>query len=237
MVEECCKRKQMTREKFINEGDENSRYFHLIAKGKKRRVNILSLVHEENIVSADDDINKVATDFYKDLFGPSPMSSINMSNFHMNSLSEEDRILLTAPFSIEEIKLVVFSLKHNSAPGPDGIPAEFFQDFWDLIHIELWNLFKDFYDGVLDIKRLNFGLVTLIPKVDNPTDMRNFRPICLLNVCYKIITKVLTNRLASCITKVISIHQYGFIKGRYIMDGVVSLNEILHEVKKKSKVE
>jgi hypothetical protein len=237
MVEECCKRKQMAREKFINEGDENSRYFHLIAKGKKRRVNILSLVHEENIVSADDDINKVATDFYKDLFGPSPMSSINMSNFHMNSLSEEDRILLTAPFSIEEIKLVVFSLKHNSAPGPDGIPAEFFQDFWDLIHIELWNLFKDFYDGVLDIKRLNFGLVTLIPKVDNPTDMRNFRPICLLNVCYKIITKVLTNRLASCITKVISIHQYGFIKGRYIMDGVVSLNEILHEVKKKSKVE
>jgi hypothetical protein len=74
--------------------------------------------------------------------------------------------------------------------------------------------------------------VTLIPKVDNPTDMRNFRPICLLNVCYKIITKVLTNRLASCITKVISMHQYGFIKGRYIMEGVVSLNEILHEVKK-----
>jgi hypothetical protein len=235
MVEECCKRKQMAREKFINEGDENSRYFHLIAKGKKRRVKILSLVHEENIVSADDDINKVATNFYKDLFGPSPASSINMSNFHMNRLSEEDRILLTAPFTIEEIKLVVFSLKHNSAPGPDGIPAEFFQDFWELIHIELWNLFKDFYDGVLDIKRLNFGLVTLIPKVDNPTDMQNFRPICLLNVCYKIITKVLTNRLASCITKVISIHQYGFIKGRYIMDGVVSLNEILHEVKKKKQ--
>jgi hypothetical protein len=107
----------------------------------------------------------------------------------------------------------------------------FFQDFWDLIHIDLWNLFKDFYDGVLDIKRL--GLETLLPKVDNPTDMRNFRPICLLNVCYKIITKVLTNRLASCITKVISSYQYGFIKGRYIMDGVVSLNETLPEVKKK----
>jgi hypothetical protein len=154
LVEECCKRKQMAREKFINEGDENSRYFHLIAKGKKRRVKILSLVHEENIVSTDDDINKVATDFYKDLFGPSPVSSINMSNFHMNMLSEEDRILLTAPFTIEEIKLVVFSLKHNSAPGPDGIPAEFFQDFWELIHIELWNLFKDFYDGCLTLKDL-----------------------------------------------------------------------------------
>jgi hypothetical protein len=116
----------MAREKFINDGDENSRYFHLIAKGKKRRVRILSLVHEENDVKTDVNINKVATDFYKDLFGPSPVSSINMSNFHMNMLSEEDRIRLTAPFTIDEIKLVVFSLKHNSAPGPDGIPAEFF---------------------------------------------------------------------------------------------------------------
>jgi hypothetical protein len=87
--------------------------------------------------------------------------------------------------------------------------------------------------GNLDIERLNYGMVTLLPKVDNAVDMKNFRPICLLNVCYKIITKVLNNRLASCITKVISDSQYGFIKGRYIMDGVVSLNEILHEVKRK----
>jgi hypothetical protein len=226
----------MAREKFINEGDENSRYFHLIAKSKRRKVKILSLVHEENTVVDDKDINKVATAFYKDLFGPYVLSSINMSNLHMNRLSDEDRVLLTVPFSIEEIKMVVFSLKHNSAPGPDGFPAEFFKDFWDLITLTCGIYSRIFYDGVLDIKRLNFGIVTLLPKVDNPTDMRKFRPIRLLNVCYKIITKVLTNRLASCITKVISSYQYGFIKGRYIMDGVVSLNEILHEVKKKSKV-
>jgi hypothetical protein len=127
MVEECCKRKQMAREKFINEGDENSRYFHLIAKGKRRKV--LSLVHEENTVVDDNDINKVATGFYKDLFGPSVLSNINMSNLHMNKLSDEDRALLTVPFSIEEIKKVVFGLKHNSALGPDGFPAELFQGF------------------------------------------------------------------------------------------------------------
>ena len=76
-------------------------------------------------------------------------------------------------------------------------------------------------------------MVTLLPKVDNAVEMKNFRLICLLNVCYKIITKVLNNRLALCITKVTSESQYGFIQDRYIMDGVVSLNEILHEVKKK----
>jgi hypothetical protein len=78
-------------------------------------------------------------------------------------------------------------------------------------------------------------MVTLIPKVPNATDIKAFRPICLLNVCYKIITKVLTNRLASCINNVISDFQYGFIKGKYIMDGVVSLHEIIHEVKKKKQ--
>jgi hypothetical protein len=62
--------------------------------------------------------------------------------------------------------------------------------------------------------------------------MKNFRSICLLNVCYKIITKVLNNRLAQCITKVISSCQFGFIKGRYIMDCVVALNEVIHEVKR-----
>jgi hypothetical protein len=62
-----------------------------------------------------------------------------------------------------------------------------------------------------------------------------FRPICLLNVCYKIITKVLNNRLSNCITKVISDNQFGFIKGRYILDGVVALHEIIHEVKKKKQ--
>ena len=154
-------------------------------------------MHEENTVVDDKDINKVATAFYKDLFGPYVLSSINMSNLHMNRLSDEDRVLLTVPFSIEEIKMVVFSLKHNSAPGPDGFPAEFFKDFWDLITLTCGIYSRIFYDGGLDIKRLNFGIVTLLPKVDNPTEMRKFRPIRLLNVCYKIITKVLPNRLAS----------------------------------------
>jgi hypothetical protein len=148
-------------------------------------------------VNDSESINKIASSYFKDLFGPYVHSSINVSNLNMNQLSDTDRTLLTAPFTINEIKKVVFEMKHNSAPGPDGFPVEFFQNFWELIQ------------------------------------MKNFRPICLLNVCYKIITKVLNNRLASCITTVTSDSQYGFIKNRYIMDGVVSLNEILHEVKRK----
>jgi hypothetical protein len=229
------KKKQTAREKFINEGDENTKFFHLLAKGRKRRVKFPFLIHEGVSVNDSEGINKIASSYYKDLFGPFVLSSINISNLNMNQLSDNDRSFLTAPFSINEIKKVIFEMKHNSAPGPDGFPAEFFQNFWDLIQMDIFHLFKDFYDGNLKIERLNYGMVTLLPKVDNAADMKNFRPICLLNVCYKIISKVLNNRLASCITKVISDSQYGFIKNRYIMDGVISLNEILHEVKRKNQ--
>jgi hypothetical protein len=153
----------------------------------------------------------------------------------MNVLDEDSRDLLTRLFSFEEIKNVVFSLKHNSAPGSDGIPSQFFQEFWETIKYDLFNLFKSFHDGTLNIERLNFWTVTLIPKIPNAVDIKAFRPIYLLNVCYKIITKVLTNRLASCITSVISDFQYGFIKGIYIMDGVVFLHEIIHKVKRKKQ--
>jgi hypothetical protein len=112
-----------------------------------------------------------------------------------------------------------------------------FQDFWEVIKKDLYNMFRDFYTGSFPIERLDYGVVTLIPKVDNANEMKNFRPICLLNVCYKIFTKVLNNRLASCITKVVSGFQTGFIKGRFILDGVVALHEIIHEVKNATKVE
>ena len=68
-------------------------------------------------------------------------------------------------------------MKHNSAPGPDGFPAEFFQTFWDTIQLDIVQLFNDFYNDSLKIERLNFGVVTLLPKVDNAADMKNFRPI------------------------------------------------------------
>ena len=113
-------KKQTVREKFINEGDENTKFFHLIAKGRKRRVKIPYLIHEGASVNDAVGINKIASSFYKDLFGPSVSSSINVTNLPMNQLSNIDRSLLTAPFCINEIKKVVFELKHNNAPGPDG---------------------------------------------------------------------------------------------------------------------
>lgn len=74
-------------------------------------------------------------------------------------------------------------------------------------------MFQDFWENKLDIKRLNYGVITLVPKLKDANTIKQFRPICLLNVDYKWFTKVLTNRLVPVAKKIIGKNQTGFIKG------------------------
>jgi hypothetical protein len=92
---------------------------------------------------------------------------------------------------------------------------------------------NDFSMGNLDIARLNYGVITLIPKVKEATNVKQFRPICLLNVSFKIFTKLFTVRLMGVANKIINLSQTTFIRGRYIIDGVVMMHEIVHEMSRK----
>ena len=92
-------------------------------------------------------------------------------------------------------------------------------------------MFKDFNKDQLDIKRLNYGVITLVPKLKEANNIKQFRPICLLHVDYKCFTKVLTNRLVPIAKKVVGKQQTCFIKGRNIFEGVVVLHEVLHKLR------
>lgn len=106
---------------------------------------------------------------------------------------------LVRPFDEEEIKNVVMNLKDNSALGPNGFNSGFFKTCWEIYRAYLYRMFQDFHKGELDIKRLNFGVITLVPKLKEANTIKQYRPICLLNVDYKCFTKVLTNRLVRVI--------------------------------------
>jgi hypothetical protein len=123
------KMKQIAKYRWVIADDENTKYFHQKANGNRRRIKILSLKNGDNFTEDEEGINLIATKFYKDLFGPSNYTSINMNDWDMNILLEENMDFIIAPFSMKEIKEVLDNLKHNSAPVPDGLPAEFFQDF------------------------------------------------------------------------------------------------------------
>jgi hypothetical protein len=84
-------------------------------------------------------------------------------------VSEEENEVLVAPFSEEEVKLAVFNMEHNKAPGPDDFPTEFYQFFWEVVKADLMSLFYEFHAGRLPIHSLNFGVITLLPKISDAT--------------------------------------------------------------------
>ena len=100
-----------------------------------------------------------------------------------------------------------------------GFPAEFYQSFWDVIKVDLLDPFADLHVGQLELLRLNFGEIILLLKVNEAERIKQFHPICLLNVCFKIFTKVATIRLNSVAGHVIRPSQTAFMQGRNILDG------------------
>ena len=223
---------QRSKEKDIKEGDGNTKYFMIKASGRKRRSKIFRFIQDEGIIQGDEQLLKYATDFYKKLFGPVELLPVSLNIPLTDMLSDEDKSKLASKFTLDEIKTAVFSMRHNRAAGPDGMPIEFFQTFWHLICNDLLSLFQDFYDDMIDISRLNYGVVTLLAKGQGADRIQMYRPICMLNVPFKIFTKVLNNRAMTTAHKTISKVQSAFIKGRYILDNVAVLHETLHSLHK-----
>ena len=96
-------------------------------------------------------------------------------------------------------------------------------------------LVRAFENNELDISRLNYVMLTLIPKENNATEMKKFRPIALINCSFKIFSKALNNRLIKIIDRLLSPNQTAFIKGRYILESVVAAHEIIHEIARKKQ--
>ena len=176
------------------------------------------------------------SEYYKKLFGasvPASFSMVETFTDDMPQISPLENSILTSPFSEEEVFHAISQMEHNKAPGPDGFPAEFYQKFWFVIKSDLMSMFAQLHSGDLPLFRLNFGVITLLPKREDASRIEQYRPICLLNVSFKVFTKVATKRVTSIAHKVIRPTQSAFLPGRNILEGVVVLHETIHEIHKK----
>jgi len=126
-------------------------------------------------------------------------------------------------------------MQPDESPGPDNLNPAFYQRFWGEIGGELFTN----ADAWLNLGHLPTGFnatnIILAPKGDNPETMKDLRPISLCNVLYKIISKVLVNRLRPLINKWISLGQATFVHSRSIMDNALTAFEILHNMRCKTK--
>ena len=224
---------QRAKVKHIQEGGNNTKYFHLIANGKHRRKRIFQLEQDEGTIVGQENLKIYISEFYKKLFGASAKNNFSLvetENQDMPQLSNEENEILTASFTEKEVHEAIMQMEKNKAPGPDGFPAEFYQKCWAVIKDDLFAMFRDFQKGELPLFHLNFGIIILLPKKENAIQIQQYRPICLLNVSFKIFTKVGTNRITEVAQKVIRPTQTAFMPGRHILEGVLDLHETIHEL-------
>ena len=128
----------------------------------------------------------------------------------------------------EEVRQALFMKHPEKAPGPDGMTTLFFQHSWRIIENDLLEMVNDFLSsGTLDT-RLNMKNIWLIPRTERPTRMTELRPISLCNVGYKIISKVLCQRLKVCLPSLISETQSAFVPGKLISDNILIAQEMFH---------
>ena len=129
-----------------------------------------------------------------------------------------DLELLVQPIQCEEIDRIIKQMPTDKAPGPDGFNGLFLKKCWPIVKGEFYTLCQDFYLGKLNLESINTSYIILIPKTSSPESVDDYRPISLMNISLKLLTKILADRLQKVITLLIHKNQYGFIKTRTIQD-------------------
>ncbi|GJV61243.1 RNA-directed DNA polymerase, eukaryota [Tanacetum coccineum] len=135
----------------------------------------------------------------------------------------------------DEVKRAVWDCGANKSPGPDGFTFEFFRKFWKTLDQDVFQAVSDFFENGHIPRGCNASFIALIPKIHDAKIVKDFRPISLIGSIYKIITKILANRLCNVLPCLISEVQSAFVSNRNILDGPFILDELLQWCKHKRK--
>ncbi|GJS45072.1 RNA-directed DNA polymerase, eukaryota, reverse transcriptase zinc-binding domain protein [Tanacetum coccineum] len=218
---------QKARIKWDIEGDKNTKFFHSLIKQNRRRQAIQGIMVDGTWVSNSVQVKEAIFDFYKEKF-QSHVPQVSCSNHSSFSrLSEAESNKMERQISSEEIRKAVWDCGSDKAPGPDGFSFQFLKRYWDLFKDDIELFISDFFATARLPLGTNSSFITLIPKVSNPMFIKDYHPISLIGLQYKIIAKIFANRLATVVNSLVSSEQSAFISGRQILDGPLMLSEIM----------
>lgn len=225
--------KQRAKTQWLKDGDANTAFFHNCTIQKRRRNRLERIKNHSGDWEMDEhQVRSVIKDYFKNLFtSEGPRDWGDILAFIPAVISDDINATLLAPISDEEIRITVFQMGALKSPGPDGFSGIFYQKYWSIVGHDVCRLVSSFFSNTISMEKLNRTEIALIPKVPNLELVTQFRPISLCNYSYKIISKILANRLQPLLDNFISPQQCAFIPGRQIQDNVLVAHEAFHSLK------
>lgn len=146
--------------------------------------------------------------------------------------SPEDCRLLEAELTAEEIRKILFAMLNSKSPGSDGFPAEFFKTTWSVIASDFIVAVQSVFRFGFLPKGVNSTILALVPKKLDSLEMKDYRPIACCNVLYKVVSKILANRLKFLLPRIILENQSAFVQGRLLMENVLLASELVKDYHK-----
>ena len=207
-----------SRARWDREGEKPTKYYLALERSNFHRKTLTSIQNADGrLVSGSNDILGVQKDFYEQLYNASTVKLFNLTNNTEVKVAERDLDKLNQCITYNEMDRAVKKLKKGKTPGGDGLTAEFYCFFWTEIKHILYQVFE----YALECQQLPMsarrGIISLIPKKNrNLLLVKNWRPLTMLNLDYKILANILSERIKRVLNYIISDDQTGFMAGRHI---------------------
>ena len=224
--------------KWTEEGEKNTAYFLRLEKSNYNNKHIEQLIDSSTgeLITDPSLILQKEKEFYQNLYkenNTNNQESLDaetkiFENLDIPKLTDLEKLKCEELINEIELLKAVKALKNGRSPGSDGLTSDFYKFFWtDIKDILLDSLNYDISNEKLSIEKRR-GILTLIPKKDkNRLFLKNWRPISLLNTDYKILAKVLSNRLIKYLPQLVEDDQTGYISGRFIGCNVRLVEDVI----------
>ncbi|GMH16976.1 hypothetical protein Nepgr_018817 [Nepenthes gracilis] len=224
---------QKAKRNWLKDGDQCTKVFFRAVVRNCNRNRILTLIKDDgSYTQSKVEIQQLFLDHFTRILGAGgrfePELKHRLRPFVLRAIPFSMREGLYSPISAEDIQNALYSIGETKAPAHDGFSSKFFKESWDIVGPSVVDAVQDFFTHGRLLKQINATCISLIPKVKAPSKVGDFRPISCCNVVYKIISKIIANRIKNVLPYLVDSCQNVFVPGRRISDNILLAQELLH---------
>ena len=225
-----------SRAQYVDANEKPFKFFLNLENNNFISKHIMEIKKGDTSIRNPNEILNEMHSFYQSLYNHKNTTGINESLLFknlpgkMSHLNEQDKLTLDAEIPMQELETIILKSQNNKSPGTDGFSNEFFRILWPHINMILLKLMKSYRDkGTID-QNHNMGIITCIPKGGKlHSELKNWRPITLLNSLYNFFSAILAERIKLILPKLINTVQKGFMNGRFISENSRLIHDVINK--------